>query len=274
MRIYISGDIEGVSGVVTGGHGSPDGPDYSRARMLMTREVAATGEAFLEAGAEVVINDAHGPQTNLLIEELPKNCRLITGSGKPLGMMEGIDAGFDGCAFVGYHARAGTPGVLNHTIAGFVHDLRVNGASWGETTINAALAGSLGVPLLLVSGDEGLAPEVQALETGTELVVVKESKGRYAASCLAPPTVHQLLRDAAARTLRALGGGKGPTPFIIEGQSEVEIVFADTARADMAAMIPGVRRSGHLSCAYAASDYMEAFRVIRVMIAMASTARR
>ena len=157
MKIFVSCDIEGVSGVVNALlHTSVEGKDYGRARELMTGEASAVVEGAVKAGAtEVVVNDSHGPMTNLLIEKLHPAATLITGAPKHLSMMEGIDSTFDAAVFVGYHSRMGTPGVLSHTISGgSVANVWVNDVLLGETGINAGIAGHFGVPVVLVAGDD------------------------------------------------------------------------------------------------------------------------
>ncbi|MDP6801357.1 MAG: hypothetical protein FI707_00800 [SAR202 cluster bacterium] len=128
-KAFISVDMEGISGVVHGDHTGRSGQDYELARRLMTLEANAAIEGAFEGGAdEVVVNDSHGTMRNLLPELLDQRAALITGSPKPLAMMAGLDGSFDAALCVGYHGRAGTRGILDHTIhGGVVHDIRING---------------------------------------------------------------------------------------------------------------------------------------------------
>ena len=118
LRIYISADMEGVVGAVTGEQLSPGGFEYQRFRQFMTNEVNAAIDAARAAGAtEFVISDSHGNGQNLLIEQLPDDVTVIRSWPRPLGMMEGIDESFDGVIFIGYHAStANTRGVRAHTL--------------------------------------------------------------------------------------------------------------------------------------------------------------
>ena len=139
VKIFISVDMEGVSGVVHRDHTARDGQDYEMARRLMTLEANAAVEGAFEGGAdEVVVNDSHGTLRNLLPELLDARARHIAGSPKPQSMMAGLDDSFDAALCVGYHARAGTQGILDHTLSGGMHDLRINGRSLGELGVNAA----------------------------------------------------------------------------------------------------------------------------------------
>ncbi len=164
VKVYISADMEGIWGVVHANQTSPDSPEYAAARKWMAEDVNAVVAGLFDAGAtEVVVNDSHGSQRNILASDLDPRASLISGSPKPLSMMEGIDATFAACIFVGYHAKAGTAAaILDHTISGsVVRAIRVNRIEMPELGLNAAIAGYYGVPVVLISGDaasiEGLA---------------------------------------------------------------------------------------------------------------------
>jgi len=139
MKVYISCDMEGVSGIVDSKQTRMDGEEYKRAQKLMTGEVNAAIEGALAGGAtEILVNDSHGLMRNILIEELNPNAQLISGSSKPLSMMQGIDESFDAAFFIGYHAQAGTPySVLDHTYSSIVYQVSLNGRPVGETGLNA-----------------------------------------------------------------------------------------------------------------------------------------
>jgi len=277
MRIYISADLEGVSGVVATDHTSTEGSDYGRARRLMTAEVDAAARAALDAGAEeVVVNDGHGGMRNLLIEELSPEVRLMTGTPKILGQMEGIDCseGFDGCIFIGYHARAGTHGVLNHTISGaVVSRVRLNGRELGETGLNAALAGKFSVPLVLVSGDSNVCEQAREIVPEVVTVAVKEAAGRYAALCQSPVRARSLIASGVTEALEKMQRGE-IRPYEVKGPVEVVLATVDTAMADLAELLPGSRRVDELSVAYEGKDACEAYRALRAMIYLGSCSRR
>jgi len=166
MKIYISADMEGVAGVVTGEQLSPAGFEYQRFREFMTQEVNAAIEGAVEAGAtEIVVSDSHGNAQNLLIEKLPKNTLVVRGFPRPLVMMQGIDATFDGTIFLGYHASTSNPeGVRAHTMSSArLADVRLNDKSMSEGGFNAAIAGHFNVPIIMVSGDDAAVKEVSEL---------------------------------------------------------------------------------------------------------------
>jgi D-amino peptidase len=176
-KVYISVDMEGISGVNGSDQTSAGGAEYGRARKLMAEDAnAAIRGAFDGGAAEVVVNDSHGGQRNLLPEDLDPRVRLISHSFKRHGMMEGLDDTFDAVIFIGYHAKADAPrGVFAHTGSGVVRDLQINGVSVGEGGMNAALAAWYGVPVVMVSGDDVAVEEVKALVPGIHGVAVKRA---------------------------------------------------------------------------------------------------
>ncbi|HHW18851.1 MAG TPA: M55 family metallopeptidase [Firmicutes bacterium] len=268
MKVFISCDIEGISGIVNTDQTSPEGKDYSRARELMTGEANAVIEGAVRAGAtEIVVNDAHGPMRNLLIEKLHPAATLITGSPKPLSMMEGIGPQFQAAIFVGYHSRMGTPGVLSHTISGaVVANIWVNGVLVGETGINAGIAGFYGVPVVLVAGDDVVAEEARALLPHVHTVVVKQAITRYSAKCLPPEKVSQLLMTATEEALRDLSSAKSWVPA---SPVTFKIEFKDSGLAEQAARFPYAKVIDPRTLSFTADDYITAFKGMRAMIALA-----
>lgn len=266
MKIYISCDMEGISGVVAGKQTQMDGEEYKRAQKLMTGELNAAIEGALAGGAsEILVNDSHGSMRNILIEELNPSAQLISGSPKPLSMMQGIDRSFDAAFFIGYHAQAGTAySTLDHTYSGIVYQVSLNGRPMGETGLNAALAGHFGVPVALVTGDKLLVEEATALLGNVAGVAVKESYGRYAARCLVPETARELIREAAQRALSNEG-----QPFIVEPPITLAVDFTSSAHLDMAELIPGTRRTSGRHIEYTHDDFPTVYKVWRAMLKLA-----
>ncbi len=208
MKLFISIDLEGCTGVVTEEQTEPGYPAYEGARRLMRGDLDAVIEGCLAGGAdEIVVCDAHDRGANLSADGLPPAVRLVRGSPPPLGMMAGIDESFDAALLVGYHARAGTTAaVLDHTYAYKVFRVRVDDMiEAGELALNAAVAGCFGVPVVFVSGDEAAVAEARELLPGVTGVAVKAGRTRTSARLLAPEATRTLLRDGArlGRTLPA-----------------------------------------------------------------------
>jgi D-amino peptidase len=247
VRIYISVDMEGATGVVHRDQLTPEGKDYEKARKLLTGDVVAAVQGAVEAGAtEVLVNDSHGNMRNVLIDELPPQARLIAGpastQNKPLCQTQGADGGWDLAFLLCYHARAGsTPGLLAHTWVGsLIHEFRLNGEVTGETGINAAVLGHYGVPVGMVSGADDLVREASAQLEGVEAVEVKRTLGPTAADCQPPSATAELIRAGARRALERAGSF---TPFRVDTPVTVDIVTHTREQARRAALAEGVERS-------------------------------
>ncbi len=264
LKVFISVDMEGVSGVVTSDQTSAGGADYNRFRKLMTEEANAAVKGAFDAGAtEVVVNDSHGSMRNLLIEELDYRARLISNNIKPMGMMQGIDSSFDAVIFVGYHAKAGSAvGVLAHTGSGSIGDLRINGRSVGEAGMNTLAAGAVGVPVVMVTGDQEAVAQARELVPNIEGVQVKEAIGTTAALSIHPVTVCTNIQQAAARALKRLSEFKPAKPAT---PATFEVRFTQTALADVAELIPTVKRVDTHTVSFQAGDYLQGYRLLRVL---------
>ncbi len=271
MKVYISADIEGIAGIVDTDHTRMDGKDYTIARTLMTKEVNAAVEGAFEGGAsEVVVNDSHGSMINLLTEELDERALIISGSPKPISMLEGIE-GCDAAFFIGYHSCAGTKdAVLDHTYNGrLVYNVRINGNEMGEIGINASLAGHFGVPVVLVTGDKKTTEEALHLLKTVEIVTTKEGIGRLAARHVHPAKIREEIKKKATKALKEM---KKFSALRLNAPFRLEIDFAVSTMADRAAMIPGIERVSGRCVAYECSDFLTLYRMMRALILIASTA--
>lgn len=263
MRVYISVDMEGITGVAVSKHVTPGEKEYDRFRRLMTQEANAAIEGALAAGAtEIVVSDGHGPMTNLLVEELHEAARLLSGSNKLLGQLEGIDRGWDAAFFVGYHQReGGGDGILNHTLLGrIVYEVRLNGEPVDEAAINAGLAGAFGVPVALVTGDAAVCAEAERRLPGVVTAPVKEAIDRVVGLTLTPARAHALIRERAAQALRAVREGT-VVPYRVAVPAVFEVDFKRTPPARMATLFPGVQRRGPRTIAVTDTDYVKAFKL-------------
>jgi D-amino peptidase len=245
MKILISVDMEGITGVVNWDQVDPGCPEYARFRRIMTREVnAAVAGAFTGGASDVVVTDGHWNGLNILVEELDKRARLNSGLSSPFSMMQGVEAGdIDGAFFVGYHARAGSQtAVLAHTwSANSVANAWLNDILVGEYGLNAALAGHFGVPILMITGDQVVCAQATELLGALETVVVKQATGFESAECLPPEISQPQIRTAAERATKMIGS-KSITPFTISAPMRVAIEFLQPSQADRAARMPEVKR--------------------------------
>jgi D-amino peptidase len=267
MRIYISSDIEGVAGVVDGEQGRPGNAEHERARRLMTQEVNAAIAGAIDGGAtEVLVNDSHGPMRNLLIEDIDSRARLISGKPKPVSMMEGLSAEHAGVFALGYHARAGSHGILAHTINGFAFArITVNGSDFGESGLYGAYAGELGVPVVLFSGDDCLKAEVGPLFPGAEIVEVKRVIMNTAAESMTPKAAREAIRAAAAR---AVGRAKEIKPFRVLPPITVRVQLNSIPLADLISLLPGTERTAPAAVTFVAGSMRTVIRTLNSMSAM------
>jgi len=270
-KVFISADMEGIWGVVHANQTSDTSPEYGAARRWMADDVNAVIAGLLEAGAgEIVVNDSHGSMRNISPDALNPKASLISGSPKPLSMMQGIDASYDAVVLVGYHARAGTaPAILDHTISGgTIRAIRVNGQELPEMGINAAIAAYYKVPVVLLTGDTETCAQAKSL-FGEAVVTaaVKEATGRFAARMLPQDEARARLKDAAKEALL-----KRATiaPFRMNAPYTFEVEFLSSGQAEMPLMLPGVKRTAARAVSFTAADYLDGFRLLRAIIALAS----
>jgi D-amino peptidase len=271
MRVYISVDMEGIAGVVHEDQTDPTKPrhagEYNRSCRLMTAEANAAIAGALDAGAtRLVVNDSHWLMRNLLPDELNPAAELVSGGPKRLSMVQGIEEGFDAAMFIGYHAQAGTrDAIIDHTYTSRVYQARINGQPAGELALNAAVAGSWGVPVALVSGDQALAAEARGLlGEAVETVIVKHAVGRFAARSLAPLVACQRIRAGAAAALQ-----RSHPAFTFSAPIRLEVDFVVSQMADMAELVPGSTRTGGRTVSYVSQEYREVFRAWRAMYNLA-----
>lgn len=264
-RIFVSVDMEGIGGVGTGTMTSASGKDYATARRLMTDEINAIAQAIFERGpAEIIVNDSHGDHQNALHTELDPRIVYIQGPIKPLGMVQGLDASFDGVIFLGYHAKAGDPdGFLAHTGTGSVKGLWLNDIEVGEAGMNAAFAGMHGVPVILASGDSAFVAETKAY-LDAETVVTKTAETPAAARLRHPDRVRADLREAAGRAMERLARGDF-RPWTVDTPVRIRMRFQSTTHVDILQSIPGMSKVDGYTAAYTATDADQATRLIRLM---------
>ena len=270
LKVFISVDMEGISGIVHGDQTTSGTAEYAAGRKWMAQDVNAAVEGTLEAGAtEVVVNDSHGSMRNIDPDDLHPRAILISGSPKPLSMMQGIDASFAVCLLIGYHAKAGTEdAILDHTISGsVVRAIRVNGAELPELGLNAAIAGYYGVPVVLVSGDTAVCRQAgEVLGKDVVTIAVKEAYGRLAAKLVPMGEARRLIKAGVKDALGKLGRVK---PFKIAPPYNFELAYHVSAQADMAAMLTEVKRVDARTVAFTADDFILGFRKLRALIALA-----
>jgi D-amino peptidase len=262
MKIYLSADIEGITGIADWAEADLSKPDNAEFRERMTAEVVAACEGALAAGAsEVLVKDAHWSGRNLLAERLPRQATLWRGwSGHPYSMVQGLDRSFAAALFVGWHsggAMGGNP--LAHTLSsGSLLGIRVNGQWVSEYQLHAWAAALEGVPVAFVSGDEALCAEVQAADSGALTVDTMRGHGA-AVQSRHPAESRERIREGVQRSLSPLRA----RPARLPEHFEVEVVRKDARDAYRRAFYPGARLVDPVTIGYATRDWFEVLRLLQ-----------
>jgi D-amino peptidase len=265
VRVLVSVDMEGVAGVADPSDVRPGAAHYESCRQLMTAECNAVVEGCFDAGAtDVVVNDSHGDMTNLVQRALDPRARVVRGWTKRLGMVEGLGPDVDAAMFVGYHAAAGhADGVLNHTMNGRdILGVYLDTEPAGELRLNAAMAGSLGVPVVLVSGDDVVCGEARECLGVVECVEVKKAIDRFTALSVHPSRAQAMLGEAARRALERLPDAR---PYRVGTPATLRVDWSSTSIAALCENVPGVRRVSAREVEYRSDDYGELYRMFIVL---------
>jgi D-amino peptidase len=245
--------------------------EYERARAIMTAEVdAAVKGAFDGNAAAVTVNDSHSTMRNLIVDRIDPRATIISGRLKPHFMLEGLTPDHTAAFFVGYHGAIGdAQAVMGHTYSPkVIFECRLGGASVGELTINAALAGAFGVPVTLVSGDRTTLAEAESVLPWAVLVETKQSISYHAAQCRSPHSIATELREAAARACDA----SDAKPFALPNPVTMEIDTHTTAQADHLELIPEIERRGPRTIAFTAADFRAVYRALQAVIYLGAAA--
>ncbi|WP_037915919.1 M55 family metallopeptidase [Actinacidiphila yeochonensis] len=244
MRIYISADMEGVTGLVDADDVQPGGRDYERGRLMMAEDVNAAVEAAFAAGAtEVTVNDAHGPMRNLLPEALHPEVRLVRGRPKQMGMLAGLTPEHAAMVCVGYHSRAGELGVLSHSFMGHeIEDMWLDGRPVGEIGLAHATAAAIGVPVVALTGDDRACAEMADWDASVATAPVKYARDRFAAELRPAGEARAEIRRAVAAGLAGPRGAapRAAAPQAAAAPSVLSVRWQSASVASTLLGIPGV----------------------------------
>ncbi len=271
MKILISADMEGISGITHWDQVTPGHPEYmSRSRQLMTDDVNAAIAGLVDGGAtEITVSDGHWNASNILIEQLDSRAQLNYGLIAPMSMVQDISQQPAALVFVGYHAMSGSAFAnLDHTWTDHrVRSVYLNDRMVGEMGINGAVAGHYGVPVIALSGDQTACAEAHAffgerIETAT----VKTATSQFAAQCLPLVESRRRIREAMIAAMGKLRSGAAPAPFQISTPVKVTVDFVHSRHADRAMLLPHSQRQDGTRMEYIAPDMVEAYRAFRAMM--------
>ena len=268
VRVFISADMEGVTGVTHPQDVIPGRSQYERFRRFLTADVNAAIEGAAQGGAtEFLVNEAHDGMRNIFLEDLDGRAELIVGSKKPLSMMQGFE-GADVAFFVGYHARAGVEGVLSHTFnnPSVVTDVQLNGEPCSEARMNATLAGLAGTPVGLVTGDDPTCAEAESLYAAVKTAQVKTAIDRYTARCLPQGAALGRIREAARAAVRDVGD---LAPYAPGPPYTFTVEFATASSAAGVMFFPQLERVDDRRVSWTHDDYETAFKMFVGVMRMA-----
>jgi D-amino peptidase len=259
IKVYISADMEGITGVASAEQLGPTGFEYAQARQWMTGEVLAAIQGAREAGAtEFVISDSHGNGQSLLLDRLPNDVPItvVRSFPRPLGMMEGIDSTFAAAIFIGYHsATTSLGGVRAHTMSSaLLTRVAVNGTPMSEATMNALIAAHFGVPVVMITGDDVIVGEAKQAFGAVEGVVVKRALGFHSAATLTPEVGQGNIRQRAKIAVERRGQMR---PYTLGRQLTLEVSLKNYRPVELLGYLSNVQRIDAHTIRYQAKDIIE-----------------
>ena len=266
MKVYISGDIEGITGTTHWNETEKNLPDWVPFAKQMTAEVVAATKGAIAAGAtEILIKDAHDSARNIDINELPEESKLIRGwMGDPMCMVSGLDNTFDAVIFIGYHNAAGTiTNPLAHTMSvSEVLYIKINDEYISEFLLHTYAAALYDVPVAFVSGDIGLTKEVKKVNSNIGTLGVKDGIG--AATINMNPK--KAIRETERLVKEALQKDLTMMKVELPEEFNVEIEYKDHKCAYRYSFYPGAEFKEPRSVVFKTKDYFEVLRLMHFLV--------
>lgn len=265
MKVYISGDIEGITGTTHWNETEKNLPDWVPFAKQMTDEVVAATNGAIAAGAtEILIKDAHDSARNIDINALPEDAKLIRGwMGDPMCMISGLDKSFDAVILIGYHNAAGTiTNPLAHTMSvSEVSYIKINDEYASEFLLHTYAAALYDVPVAFVSGDIGLTNEVKKVNANIYTLGVKDGIG--AATINMNPK--KAVRETERLVKEALGKDLNLMKVELPEEFKVEIEYKDHKCAYRYSFYPGAEFKAPRSVVFKTNEYFEVLRLIHFL---------
>jgi D-amino peptidase len=265
MKIFISVDIEGVTGSTVWDETEKGKDLYDYFALQMTKEAKSACDGANAAGAiEIMVNDAHDSGRNIDHNLLPKNTKLVRGwSGGIYSMVQELDETYDALMFVGYHSAAGKDtNPLSHTMTTILDYVKINGVIASEFLIHSYIAASLGVPVVFLSGDKGLCESAKSLNENIVTVAVKEGKGNSTIN-IHPELALDLIEEGVKK---ALTQDKSKCSIELPKEFDVEIRYRNHKDAYKCSHYPGVIRIDDNTNNFKSNDYTEVLKMMNYLI--------
>lgn len=256
MKVYISADIEGITGVAHWDETNRTKDDYPYFAQQMTSEVKAACVGANEGGAkDILIKDAHGSARNINILDLPENVKITRGwSRHPYLMMQELDSSFNAAMMIGYHSYSGSAdNPLAHTLDDIVAYIKINDEYASEFLINAYTAALVDVPVVFVSGDEGLCNHVKKINKNITTLAVKKGSGDSTTS-IHPALASKLTEEYVQSALK---GDISKCKIELPKSFKVEISYVNHQRAYKASFYPGMKQISPTNVVFETDDYFQ-----------------
>ena len=263
MKVYISADIEGITGTTVWSETELNLPDYAQFQKQMTKEVLAAIEGAIAGGAtEILLKDAHDSARNILLEDIPENVKIIRGwTQDPMCMVAGLDASFDRAIFIGYHSEGGSErNPLAHTLS-LLADVKINGEYASEFIINTYAAALHQVPVAFVSGDQGLTEHIARYNESILTFATKEGVG----SATINVSPQKTLKETKKLVEYAMKTDRQQLQIELPKHFKVEIIYKDHMKAYRNSFYPGATFKSHNTVEFETSDYFEVLRVLQFL---------
>lgn len=255
MKIYISADIEGITGVTHWDETDIENKAHAEAAKQMTKEVLAACEGAIEIGAtEILIKDGHDSARNIEIANLPKEAKIIRGwTNSPESMMALLDDSYDAVIFIGYHSGAYSDGnPLSHTMNQGNNWLKINGITSAEFDMNSYVASYYGVPVVFLSGDKQLCNRAKQMIPCMEVVAVKDGCGNATIN-ISPTYACELIKEGVKKGLSNIKNCKLDSPESFH----MEINFKQAVHAYRASFFPGAKQVDEHTTEFTGRDIQE-----------------
>ena len=272
MRLFMSVDLEGFAGISFWSEIDKRDPSSRENMEDITGRLVFLCERLKEKYADldtVTICDSHARGNNIIYGRLPAYAELVRGFPRRYYMMHGLDPGYSGVIFAGYHVSAGNAGNMDHTYSSSViHELRLNGVPASELAINSYFAGEYGVPVIMALGGDLFTAETARFSDAITLCAVKEEYGRYAGKSYSPAKVDRLISESVESMRR-------PEDYPVHrlaGPVEMDLEFGNTAAAEIASLVPGSQRISGRKVKYVCADMKELYELLMLVVTAAGRA--
>lgn len=277
VRVLVLHDMEGLSGQDDWRTFDFDYPEqYRKGQLLLVADVNAVIDGLFAGGAtQVDVVDGHGsgnPDPDIRRDLLDPRANQVLRD-RPFRQYVDLVAPdvYDAVVLVGMHAKTGSGGFASHTFTLGI-EFQVNGLAITESELVGFSWGRVGVPIVLVSGDDKLRADLAPRMPWLEFVQVKQATSANSAILRPVSEAHRDLRAGAERAVRRLLSGESGGLKAMRLREPVAAAVRVVAPASLAVLrgVPGVDYADE-TVRFTAPDYQAAYDG---MVALAGVATR